>query len=444
MELLTINPAEVKVSANIRTAVELDKAFLDSIREHGVLQPPVVVRDESGQLSIRYGQRRHAAALEVGMTEMPVLIAGDLDEADRIVQQWIENEHRAKLGTGDRARAIQQLALLSVTPAKIAKKLGVKRAEVDQAMATVSSELATKAADRWQFLTLDQAAALAEFEDDADTVKALVVAAEESTGAFAHALQEARDDRALAEAVQARIDELTSEGVTVTDPPERGDSTAAYLHDLADGNGKGVSPQGHATCPGHAAYVQSRWGEIRTGYVCLDPAANGHSVRTSSNNARGPLTDQQKAERRELVANNKAWLSAEKVRRVWLTQLLTRKTPPKGAAQFIAGELTRGGVTLPRQYDAKDGAMLAELLGVKSSRDAIANGESATDGRAGVIALAVLIAGYERATHKSTWRNPGDDMRRYFTFLAALGYELADVEQLVIGKPKTSRKNQAA
>ena len=71
-------------------------------------------------------------------------------------------------------------------------------------------------------------------------------------------------------------------------------------------------------------------------YVCTDPEANGHQCplgASRSASTERPVKDSQaaKAERREVITNNKAWLSAEAVRREWLTTFLARKTPPKGA-----------------------------------------------------------------------------------------------------------------
>jgi ParB family chromosome partitioning protein len=55
---------------------------------------------------------------------------------------------------------------------------------VDAAVKVAASELATKAADRYGFMDLEQLAMVAEL-DDPDTVKALVVAAKD--GQFDHA-----------------------------------------------------------------------------------------------------------------------------------------------------------------------------------------------------------------------------------------------------------------
>ena len=56
----------------------------------------------------------------------------------------------------------------------------------------------------------------------------------------------------------------------------------------------------------------------------------------------GPMTEEQKAERREVVANNKAWDSATTVRRTWLTTFFARKTAPPDGARWIAETLAEG------------------------------------------------------------------------------------------------------
>jgi ParB family chromosome partitioning protein len=42
-------------------------------------------------------------------------------------------------------------------------------------------------------------------------------------------------------------------------------------------------------------------------YYLADPKAAG--FKRNSGNANGPMTDEQKSERKELIANNKAWAS---------------------------------------------------------------------------------------------------------------------------------------
>jgi len=81
------------------------------------------------------------------------------------VRQWAENEHRSGLSTSDKLLAIEQLSLLGLSPAKIAKPIRTRRQDVTDALTAAGSELAKGATQRWEFLTLDQAAAVAEFSD---------------------------------------------------------------------------------------------------------------------------------------------------------------------------------------------------------------------------------------------------------------------------------------
>jgi hypothetical protein len=50
--------------------------------------------------------------------------------------------------------------------------------------------------------------------------------------------------------------------------------------------------------------------------------------------------EQARKERRELIADNKAWKVATEVRRDWLRTLVARKAPPKATIRFIAQCLT--------------------------------------------------------------------------------------------------------
>jgi DNA-binding transcriptional regulator LsrR (DeoR family) len=50
-----------------------------------------------------------------------------------------------------------------MTEAAIAKAVGLPRPRVSASLAVARSEVAVRAAERWDFLTLDQAATLAEF-----------------------------------------------------------------------------------------------------------------------------------------------------------------------------------------------------------------------------------------------------------------------------------------
>ncbi|MEO9236755.1 MAG: hypothetical protein ABI418_01560, partial [Jatrophihabitantaceae bacterium] len=206
--------------------------------------------------------------------------------------------------------------------------------------------------------------------------------------------------------------------------------------------GTGITRATHAKCPGHAAYIITSWNGVREEYVCTDYAKHGHTDRYTSRPAPSQPTDEASVEaarkqRRTVIDNNKSWFSAEKVRRAWLATFLTRKSPPKGSAAFLAGELITGSHQLRSAMEHGRASMLHQLLGVTDRDQADQLVTTATEARAQVLSLAVVLAAYEASTSKDTWRNGNETMGRYFAFLAANGYPLAEVEKLCLPKPST-------
>ncbi|MEN2739612.1 hypothetical protein ABCS02_17610 [Microbacterium sp. X-17] len=111
------------------------------------------------------------------------------------------------------------------------------------------------------------------------------------------------------------------------------------------------------------AHVRSHYaGEVDVAYFVTDPKTHGFKKATATGTA-GPMSDEQKEERRTLIANNKAWASAEIVRREWPTTFLSRKTLPKDAAQFVAIALTASW-TVVEGGMSNGNRLAATLLGI--------------------------------------------------------------------------------
>ena len=135
------------------------------------------------------------------------------------------------------------------------------------------------------------------------------------------------------------------------------------------------------------------------------------------------MTDEQKAERKTLIANNTAWDSAENVRHEWLTAFLSSKALPKDAPQFVAQALTTHRNTIAAAI-GNGNRLAASLLSLDAPKfywsasplDTLATTQPA---KAGHITLAVFIGGYETSTGRHTWRTPGRDAFAYFTRIAA-------------------------
>src|SRR4029077_8919221 len=117
----------------VRLDPRLDRDFLASIEEHGVLIPVLAVRIEGQDKPVvREGQRRIQAARQVGLSTVPVYVRtvqGDDTalRAQRVIEQIVSNDHRAPLTEAERARGINQLLLDGVSPTKVAKGLSTTK-----------------------------------------------------------------------------------------------------------------------------------------------------------------------------------------------------------------------------------------------------------------------------------------------------------------------------
>ncbi len=152
------------------------------------------------------------------------------------------------------------------------------------------------------------------------------------------------------------------------------------------------------------------------------------------------MSDEQKAERKTLIANNKAWDSAEVVRREWLASFLSRKTLPKDAAAFVAIGLTRHRTDVSSALAAGN-RFAAVLLGLAEPESHWApspvDAYAEQPGKAAQVTLAIVLAGMELSVGRYTWRNPSSTAVRYFGQIAAWGYPLSEVEQIVVDAKTT-------
>ena len=147
-----------------------------------------------------------------------------------------------------------------------------------------------------------------------------------------------------------------------------------------------------------------------------------------------------------MIHSNKAWDTAEPVRRDWLATFATRKTAPKGSSAFIACVVTEHPEVVA---DIGGSKLAAEWFGLKHEGYGYGNGwsaliEKATESRAQVIALCRLLASLEKGTDRQSWRRVMPATADYLTFIAANGYDLSDVEKraAVLVKPMPARRSR--
>jgi ParB family chromosome partitioning protein len=107
--------------------------LVDSIRQHGIIQP-LIVRLANGRHELIAGERRWRAAQEIGMTEVPVIIRSATD-LEVLELSLIENLQRTDLNPIEEARGYARLAgEFEMRQEDIALKVGRSRAAVANSM----------------------------------------------------------------------------------------------------------------------------------------------------------------------------------------------------------------------------------------------------------------------------------------------------------------------
>src|SRR5438270_13704660 len=103
--------------------------LIDSIRQHGIIQP-LIVRQAGARFELIAGERRWRAAQEIGLTEVPAIVrtANDLEVLELSL---IENLQRADLNPIEEAQGYARLANeFGMRQEDIALKVGRSRAAV--------------------------------------------------------------------------------------------------------------------------------------------------------------------------------------------------------------------------------------------------------------------------------------------------------------------------
>jgi ParB family transcriptional regulator, chromosome partitioning protein len=114
-------------------AADALQELVDSIRQHGIIQP-LIVRRLDGRHELIAGERRWRAAQELGLTEVPVIIrtATDLEVLELSL---IENLQRTDLNPIEEAQGYARLAAeFGMRQEDIAQKVGRSRAAVANSM----------------------------------------------------------------------------------------------------------------------------------------------------------------------------------------------------------------------------------------------------------------------------------------------------------------------
>ena len=133
INLLQPNPLQVRNLIRSESLVDL----VESIKEHGILEPLVVAKTPAGYQIIA-GERRWRASKIVGLKQIPVVVK-ETDTRGMLELALVENVQREDLNPIERAQGFQRLLdeyALSVT--EISKRLGKSPSYVSNTLRLLS------------------------------------------------------------------------------------------------------------------------------------------------------------------------------------------------------------------------------------------------------------------------------------------------------------------
>ena len=123
--------------------------LMNSIKEHGILQPVLVTQTKTGYQLIA-GERRFQSAKLLDMKTIPAIVRA-VDELEKLELALIENVQRQDLNALDRARAYHQLVEeFGLTQEEVAKKIGFSRSQITNTLRllTLPAEVLQAIAER--------------------------------------------------------------------------------------------------------------------------------------------------------------------------------------------------------------------------------------------------------------------------------------------------------
>jgi ParB family chromosome partitioning protein len=131
--LLTVPVTSISPNP-LQPRTELDDDSLSglaaSIREHGLIQPLIVRKDDNEGFTLIAGERRWRAAQMAGLTELPVVVK-EASSQEMLELALIENIQRADLNPIEEANAFQQLIDdFNLTQEEVAGRVGKSRPTV--------------------------------------------------------------------------------------------------------------------------------------------------------------------------------------------------------------------------------------------------------------------------------------------------------------------------
>ena len=116
---------------NVRKVVGDLNDLIESIKEHGILEPLICRPAKDGAYEIVAGRRRFEAGLKAGLREFPCIIR-ELNDLDCLALSYSENLQRQNLDIEEEIDAVKRLLSQLGSETAVAKKLGVTKGYISQ------------------------------------------------------------------------------------------------------------------------------------------------------------------------------------------------------------------------------------------------------------------------------------------------------------------------
>jgi len=169
------NPLQPRGAITPESLVDL----VDSIREHGILEPLVVAKTPAGYQIIA-GERRWRAAKLAGLTHVPAIIR-ETSPKGMLEMALVENVQRVDLNPLDRAKGFERLMNeFSLTTSEIAVRIGKSVAYVSNSVRLLALPDALKDGLLSGLITEGHARALSAVDDQSLMVEAYKIILRES------------------------------------------------------------------------------------------------------------------------------------------------------------------------------------------------------------------------------------------------------------------------
>lgn len=175
IESLQANPLQPRGIITPESLVDL----VDSIREHGILEPLVIAKTPAG-FQIIAGERRWRAAKLAGFKTVPAIIKETTPQG-MLEMAIVENVQRSDLNPVDRAKAFERLiSEFGLSNSEISQRIGKSPAYVSNSLRLLTLPDALKDGLLTGLITEGHARALAAIEDSKLIVEAYKIILKES------------------------------------------------------------------------------------------------------------------------------------------------------------------------------------------------------------------------------------------------------------------------